>query len=361
MGRDTPPPCHCKTGSARIGPRTPQKSPRSQVPGPETSPAGILRRVCGSTHLWKEGPILPPKQCGLGVCWGRECWDVPWAQYLCLSPHIPAPPSSLLTLQPASPEASQGTHRVNPGICQLCLAASASPAPAPYEPSWKAASLPAGGAGGWAWEAPRVSRRAPLPQHLQGLNSVGSCCPVGALPELTRTCAMGLYTREHTLPLSLFLSCSNTHRPAHQYLNTVSLYQRKQTHRNPHAQTHRVCVHQSLQLHAHIQIHVSVSYVTQQHTPSHTYRSMSRKSRTHKCKPTPRQICATAPVIAHKATRTPQNYSHIHVPRDKTTCARRHRQVRSRKLSHRAPLPCTSSPFLISHTPCITDMTDLIP
>ena len=170
-----------------------------------------------------------------------------------------------------------------------------------------------------------------------------------------------VHQETHTPSLSFSLSCSNTHRPAHQYLNTVSLYQRKQTHRNPHAQTHRVCAHQFLQLHANIQIHASVSYVTQQHTPSHTYRSMSHKSRTHKCKPTPMQICATAPVIAHEPTRTPQNYSHIHVPRDTITCTRRPRQVCSWKLSHRASLPCTSSPFPISHTPCITDMTDLIP
>ena len=191
--------------------------------------------------------------------------------YLCVSAHTLSPtctcvhihPLLPLTQLPGSLEASLGTHGVNPAICQLCLAASASPAPTPYEPSWKAASLLAGGAGGWAWEAPGVSRRAALPQHLQGLNSVGSCCPVGAPLELTHTCAVGLCTRKHIRPLSL--SGSNTHRPAHQYLNTVSLYQRKQTPRNPHAQIHQVCVHHfsDSELHTNIHIRISVSYVAQ--------------------------------------------------------------------------------------------------
>lgn len=112
---------------------------------------------------------------------------------------IPLP----LPLQAASPKASQGTHRVNRGICQLCLAAPASLAPTPYEPSWKAASLPVGGVGGWAWEAPRVSTIMPLPQHFQGLNSFGSCRPVGAPPELTHMCSGIVHQKTHTLSLSL--------------------------------------------------------------------------------------------------------------------------------------------------------------
>lgn len=154
----------------------------------------------------------------------------------------------------------------------------------------------------------------------------------------------GPHCNKHHIRKKITNSCSCPIWAIDMFTHNYFLYQRKQTHRNPHAETHRVCAHQFLQLHANIQIHVSVSYITQQHIPSHTYRSMSRKSRTHKCKPTPMQICAAAPVIAHEATRTPPNYSHIHVPRDKITCTRRHRQVCSWKLSHRAPPPCTVHP-----------------
>lgn len=154
-------------------------------------------------------PLSPPSSVGLGAVGGRggqermlsspagpipACECTHTLPYLCVSAHTLSPtcmcvhthPLLPLTRPPGSLEASLGTHGVNPAICQLCLAASASPAPTPYEPSWKAASLLAGGAGGWAWEAPGVSRRAPLPQHLQGLNSVSSCCPVGA-PQSSHT------------------------------------------------------------------------------------------------------------------------------------------------------------------------------
>lgn len=140
----------------------------------------------------------PVSSMGWGRCQGRQHWDVPLAQQLCESagPPSPLPPSQPLPV-PAS-----GTHRVNPGIGRpACLAASGSPAPTPYKPSWKAASVPAGGAGGWAWEAPRVSRTAPLPQHFQGLNSFGSCGPVGAPAELTHV--LGVVHQENTFSLSL--------------------------------------------------------------------------------------------------------------------------------------------------------------
>lgn len=93
------------------------------------------------------------------------------------------------------------------GHLPAALAASASPAPTPCEPSWKAASFMAGGAGGWAWEAPRVSRRVPLPQPLPA--------PAAQWGHhlSSHTCAMGLCTRKHILFLSL--SCSNTHAQAY--------------------------------------------------------------------------------------------------------------------------------------------------
>lgn len=117
----------------------------------------------------------------------------------------------------------------------------------------------------------------------------GSRCPVGAPLELTHMCHGVVHQEAHTPSLFLSLSGSNTHRPAHQYLNTVSLYQRKQTHRKPHTQTHQVCVHHFLdsELHTNIHKHISVSYVTQQHAPSHTHGSMSPRSHTHRGKPTP--------------------------------------------------------------------------
>jgi len=187
-------------------------------------------------------PPLPACECTHTLPYQRVSAHTPSPTCICVhtQPLLP------LTWPPGSPEASLGTHGVNPAICQLCLAASASPAPTPYEPSWKAASLLAGRAGGWAWEAPGVSRSTPLPQHLQGLNSVGSCCPAGAPLELTHTCRGVVHQEVHmpslSLSLSLSLSGSNTHRPARQYLNTVSLYQRKQTHRNPpHKPTRSVC------------------------------------------------------------------------------------------------------------------------
>ena len=197
-------------------------------------PTGLIP-ACECTH-----PPLPACECTHTLPYQRVSAHTPSPTCICVhtQPLLP------LTWPPGSPEASLGTHGVNPAICQLCLAASASPAPTPYEPSWKAASLLAGRAGGWAWEAPGVSRSTPLPQHLQGLNSVGSCCPAGAPLELTHTCRGVVHQEAHTpsLCLSLSLSGSNTHRPARQYLNTVSLYQRKQTHRNPlHKPTRSVC------------------------------------------------------------------------------------------------------------------------
>lgn len=51
-------------------PTSPSEEP--QVAAPEINPAGILGRVGGVTHLWKEDPTLPTKQCGLWGCWGAE-------------------------------------------------------------------------------------------------------------------------------------------------------------------------------------------------------------------------------------------------------------------------------------------------
>ena len=47
-------------------------SEEPQVTAPEMNTAGILGRVGGATHLWKEDPTLPTKQCGLGGCRGAE-------------------------------------------------------------------------------------------------------------------------------------------------------------------------------------------------------------------------------------------------------------------------------------------------
>ena len=69
--------------------------------------------------------------------------------------------------------------------------------------------------------------------------------------------------------------------------------------------------------------------------------------------PTYMKICATAPVIAHKATQTPHDCSQDRVLSDTITRACRHRQVCSWKRSHRAPPPPTSSPSPSeSHTLC---------
>lgn len=188
MGRDTSPPCHCKVGNARSGPRAHQKSP-----------AGVLRRVCGSILLsWKTAP-LSPQAVWAGGLWGIECWDVPLVQPLCVNPHVL--PHHSHSSQPLPGLAGEHTGLIRASAS--CLAASASPAPTPSEPSWKAASLSAGGAGGWAWEAPRVSTMVPLPQHLQGLNSASSCCTVGAPAELTHMCYGVVHQQTHTLSLLL--------------------------------------------------------------------------------------------------------------------------------------------------------------
>lgn len=216
------------------------KYPRSQ---PQRGDSGILRRVCGSTHpSWKKAPPSPPCKHygGRGVLLGEMGCPIS-STAVCESTCIPLAPPTAACLSEDQPV----PHRVNRGLCQPCLAALGSPAPTPYEPSWKAASLPIGWAGGWAWEAPRVSMIVPLPQHFQGLNSFGSCCLVGAPPELSRVCCRLGHQETHTLTLSL--SCLNTHSLVHQYLNTLSLYQRKQTHINQHhyPQTQRVCAHPS--------------------------------------------------------------------------------------------------------------------
>lgn len=160
-------------------------------------------------------PPSPPSSVDLGAVGGlREDAEMSHWPDTCVFVHTH--PLLPLTWPLGSPEASLGTHGVNPAICQLCLAASASPAPTPYEPSWKAASLLAGGAGGWAWEAPGVSRRAPLPQHLQGLNSVGSRLLLssggtsGAHTHVPWGCAPG-----STYALSLSLSLDQTHTGLH--------------------------------------------------------------------------------------------------------------------------------------------------
>lgn len=109
------------------------------VPAPEINPVRLRGESWFHPTLWK-----PASQPATGLCSGnlsspQAVWawglfgqkDAHWAYIHCR------------TLEPARPEVSQGTHRVNPASAS-CLAAWASPAPTPYKPAWKAASLVAG-------------------------------------------------------------------------------------------------------------------------------------------------------------------------------------------------------------------------
>lgn len=157
----------------------------SQVPAPERTLAGTLRRVCGSTHLsWKRVPPAYLKH--PGVLLGKRMLAYPIGPtHMCESTLTPP----ALTLQTASPEATQGTCRVNRASAScfgsLCLSSANS-----LQPSWKAASLTAGRAGGWAWEAPRGSRTVPLLQPLPD-------------PESTHMCYRVVHQETHTLSLLL--------------------------------------------------------------------------------------------------------------------------------------------------------------
>lgn len=87
-----------------------------------------------------------------------------------------------------------------------------------------------------------------------------------------------------TYALSLSLSLDQTHTGLHQYLNTVSLYQRKQTHRKPHTNPPGLCT-PLLRLratHEHTQTHISVTPPVHNSMLPHTHGSMSPRSHTHK-------------------------------------------------------------------------------
>lgn len=90
--------------------------------------------------------------------------------------------------------------------------------------------MPIGWAGGWAWEAPRVSMIVPLPQHFQGLNSFGSCCLVGAPPELTRVCYRLVHQETHTLSLSLLLEHTQPCTPI--FKHTLTIPKKANTHKS---------------------------------------------------------------------------------------------------------------------------------
>lgn len=241
MGRDTSPSSHYRVGSARISPWTPQKSPRSQ---PQRG-----------AHLGpSEGSVVPPTSPGRGshlpisstpgCYWEKGRWYIPLVQHTCVSPHSSLQPSH----STASPEASQGTHRVNRASAScfgsFCLSSANS-----LQPSWKAASLTAGRAGGWAWEAPRVSTTVPLSQPLPD-------------PESTHMCYGVVHQETHTLSLLL----------EHTQAYTPIFKQSCCTKESKHTQIHGVCAHQCLdpELCTSTQINASVSQATQQHTHTHT-------------------------------------------------------------------------------------------
>lgn len=212
-----------------------------QVPAPERSPAGTFKTVCDSTPSPGSGPHPPPRQCGLGGCWGRKHRDVPLAQHVCMSPHTPLHPSR--SRQPLQRPAR--AHAGLTGHLPAVLAALASPVPTPCEPSWKAASAMAGGAGGWAWEAPRVSKMEPLPQALPA--PAAQC----GHRLSSHTSAMGLCTRKHILFLLL----------EHTQAYTPIFKQSHWTKESKHTQTHGACAHQFLDsaLYANMQTYMLVS------------------------------------------------------------------------------------------------------
>lgn len=179
--------------------------------------------------LLEDGPTLPPSSMGWGAV-GDGMLGCPTGPTLVCESTCTHSHSS----QPLPGLAGEHTGLIRASAS--CLAASASPAPTPSEPSWKAASLPAGGAGGWAWEAPRVSTMVPLPQHLQGLNSASSCCTVGAPAELTHMCYGVVHQQTHTLSLLL----------EHTQACTLIFKQSRCPKDSKHTQTHGVCTHQFL-------------------------------------------------------------------------------------------------------------------
>ena len=231
-------------------------------------------------------PPSPPSSVDLGAVGGpREDAEMSHWPDTCVCVHTPSPtcvcvhthPLLPLTWPLGSPEASLGTHGVNPAICQLCLAASASPAPTPYEPSWKAASLLAGRAGGWAWEAPGVSRRAPLPQHLQGLNSVGSGSRLplssegtsGAHTHVPWGCAPG---STYALSLSLSLWIKHTQACTPIFKHGLTVPKKANTQKATHTHPPGLCT-PLLRLratHEHTQTHSSVLRYTTACSLTHT-------------------------------------------------------------------------------------------
>ena len=108
----------------------------------------------------------------------------------------------------------------------------------------------------------------------------------------SHTRAVGLYTRKYicllslSLSLSLWIKHTQACTPIFKHGLTVP---KKANTQKPTAQTHQVCVHHFLdsELHTNTHKHISVFYVTQQHTPSHTHRSKSPRSHTHRGKPIP--------------------------------------------------------------------------
>ena len=145
-----------------------------------------------------------------------------------------------------------------------------------------------GGAGGWAWEAPGVSRRAALPQHLQGLNSVGSCCPVGAPLELTHTCAAALCTRKH-YALFLSLSGSNTQACTPIFKHSLTVPKKANTHKPTCTNPPGLCT-PLLRLratHEHTHTHISVLWCTTArsltHTEVHVPQESHTQRQTHPC------------------------------------------------------------------------------
>lgn len=207
-----------------------QDRPSIPGPSPREETAGIQEGLCFHPPLLEEGPTPTPLQAvwaAAGGLLGETVLGCPiGSTAACESTRIPLPLP--LPLKPASPKASQGTRRVNRGICQLCLAAQASSAPTPYEPSWKAASLPVGGAGGWAWEAPKVSTIVSLPQHFQGLDSFGSCRPVGHRLS-SHTCYGVVHQKTRTV--SLLLEHPQPCTPI--FKHTLTVPKKANTHKPP--------------------------------------------------------------------------------------------------------------------------------
>lgn len=282
-------------------PMNPSEEP--QVPAPERSPGGPLRRVCGSTHLsWKRVPptyLKHPR-----VLLGEKMLVYPIGPtYVCEST-LTAP---ALTLHTTSPEASQSTRRVNRASASyfgsFCLSSANS-----LQPSWKAASLTAGRAGGWAWEAPRVSRTVPLPQPLPD-------------PESTHMCYGVVHQETHTL--SLLLEHTQAYTPIFKQSCCIK--------ESKHTQTHGVCAYQSLdpELCTNTQINMSVSQVTQQHTHAHTGPCTTGTTQTNANPPLCRSVHQSLHVKLHEHHKT----THVCVQRDTITCTHGYRQACSRNLA----------------------------